>query len=215
MLVIVIALFAWVWSNNMGGPSAENQAMSDCVANGGVYDVVSSTCKTTHTVTQTTTVKTTTTTTANTTPKAGTVTTVKPITTAVSNAPTSQMMSSFMTGTMVNLPALYETSSSTEIVYIANPGHNSSISTPLTVTGAARGYWYSSTGTFPVILANANGVIIAKGTAQALTTTATNDLVTYTANLIYSFQPSNSQGTLIIKSGGAKDMTASMTVFFQ
>lgn len=78
------------------------------------------------------------------------------------------------------------------------------ISSPLTITGEARGYWYFE-ASFPIVLTNWDGLIIAEGHAQANDDWMTEDFVPFTAKVEFTspYQASSpafmSKGTLILK----------------
>lgn len=65
-------------------------------------------------------------------------------------------------------------------VTTVNPGQ--AIETPLSIRGEARGYWFFE-ASFPVVLTNWDGLIIAEGFAQATDEWMTEDFVPFTVTL--------------------------------
>ena len=65
-----------------------------------------------------------------------------------------------------------------DLIKVSFPLENSKIESPLTVKGEARGNWYFE-ASFPVIVVNWDGLIIAEGYAQAKDNWMTNDFVSF------------------------------------
>lgn len=63
------------------------------------------------------------------------------------------------------------------------------ISSPLSLTGEARGYWFFE-GDFPIVLVNWNGLIIGEGLAQAQSDWMTVDFVPFVAEIRFT-KPTN------------------------
>lgn len=78
----------------------------------------------------------------------------------------------------------------------AQPTPNATVSSPLTVTGEARGTWYFE-ASFPVRLLDANNNEIAVAPAQAQGEWMTTDFVPYQATL--TFTATTPTGTLILE----------------
>lgn len=89
------------------------------------------------------------------------------------------------------------TSSSLEdLIQVTSPLPNDEILSPLVIEGKARGFWFFE-ASFPVMLADSNGKIIAKGTAAAKADWMTEDFVPFSAKL--DFKPDyGKSGTVII-----------------
>lgn len=85
----------------------------------------------------------------------------------------------------------------TNNVQVTFPTLGATVSSPLTITGQARGPWYFE-ASFPVSLKNASGTVIAQGVAQAQGDWMTVDFVPFTATLTYPAQPAGSTGTLVL-----------------
>lgn len=82
-------------------------------------------------------------------------------------------------------------------ITVAQPQPNTQVSSPLTVTGAARGTWYFE-ASFPVRLLDGNGNEIAVVPAQAQGDWMTTDFVPFIATLTFS-PPSTATGTLVLE----------------
>jgi len=82
------------------------------------------------------------------------------------------------------------------IVEIPRPG--AVISSPLEVRGKARGTWYFE-ATFPVVLVDWDGLIIAESYAQAQQEWMTPDFVPFTAMLKFDRPAYGERGTLILQ----------------
>lgn len=75
-----------------------------------------------------------------------------------------------------------ETANSDDRIRVTNIEASETITSPLVVEGEARGTWYFE-ATFPVILVDWHGLIIAEGYAQADGSWMTEDFVPFTAEL--------------------------------
>ena len=95
------------------------------------------------------------------------------------------------------LPTYAVVSTSTDIA-VLTPGTNSYVASPLTVTGQARGSWFSE-AVFPVYLTDSKGRIIAQAQARAKSDWMTAGLVPFSATITFPRQPSGSTGFLILK----------------
>lgn len=82
------------------------------------------------------------------------------------------------------------------IIKLEEPLPQSLTSSPLLIKGKARGQWYFE-ASFPVILKDANGKIIAQAPAQAQGEWMTTEFVPFTATLTFS-KPATATGTLIL-----------------
>lgn len=92
--------------------------------------------------------------------------------------------------------------SKSNLISLASPAPLAEISSPVHISGEARGPWYFE-ASFPVFLADWDGKIIAQGVATAEGNWMTTEFVPFTATLTYnsadiSGQYSN-KGTLILK----------------
>lgn len=69
-----------------------------------------------------------------------------------------------------------------ELIKLTTPAPLSTLISPLTITGEARGYWFFE-ASFPIYLTNWDGLIIAEGFATAEGEWMTEDFVPFTATL--------------------------------
>lgn len=74
------------------------------------------------------------------------------------------------------------TSADTVFVFSPKPGGGST--EHITVTGFARGPWYSPDGTFPVTVTTANGIRLGSGEARAGRVWAVSTAVPFTADFV-------------------------------
>ncbi len=96
-------------------------------------------------------------------------------------------------------PAVYYSSASVaDRIKVSNPPTNTIIQSPLTITGTAVGPWYFE-ASFPVILTNASGKILARTNAAALSDWMTSDFVPFSGKMSFPLQKSGSKGVLILK----------------
>ncbi|MCC7500504.1 hypothetical protein IT396_01735 [Candidatus Nomurabacteria bacterium] len=86
-----------------------------------------------------------------------------------------------------------------DLIRVTSPLPEGAISSPLVVSGEARGNWYFE-ASFPIELRNAAGAMIAQGYAQAEGEWMTTEYVPFTSvPLTFTTQPSGSTGTLILR----------------
>lgn len=86
-----------------------------------------------------------------------------------------------------------------DLIRLDSPRPNQEVSSPLEVTGQARGTWFFE-GDFPVILTNWDGLIIAEGVATAQGEWMTEEFVPFSAMLEFEDQlPFNNRGSLILQ----------------
>jgi len=69
-----------------------------------------------------------------------------------------------------------------ELIRVSAPVVDAQVSSPLRVTGVARGYWFFE-ASFPIVLVDWDGKIIAEHYATAESDWMTEDFVPFTANL--------------------------------
>jgi hypothetical protein len=69
-----------------------------------------------------------------------------------------------------------------DLIRLDEPQPNETVSSPLTITGEARGTWFFE-ASFPVVLTNWDGLIIAEGVATAEGDWMTEDFVPFSAEL--------------------------------
>ncbi|MCX6780019.1 MAG: hypothetical protein NT034_02455 [Candidatus Magasanikbacteria bacterium] len=87
-----------------------------------------------------------------------------------------------------------------DLIRIQTPRPNEVVQSPLTITGQARGTWFFE-GSFPVVLTDWDGLIIAQGTATAKGDWMTTEFVPFTATLIFTVDKDvySNKGTLILR----------------
>lgn len=88
-----------------------------------------------------------------------------------------------------------------DLIRVDTPKPNQTISSPLTITGVARGYWFFE-ASFPVVLVNWDGLIIAQGIATATVGDwMTTEFIPFEANLtwVVDKEAYSDKGTLILR----------------
>ncbi|OGE84298.1 MAG: hypothetical protein A2846_02045 [Candidatus Doudnabacteria bacterium RIFCSPHIGHO2_01_FULL_49_9] len=83
------------------------------------------------------------------------------------------------------------------LISVSSPLPNAQVSSPMAVTGQARGNWYFE-ASFPVKLYDANNTLLATDIATALSDWMTTDFVAFTATLNFP-TPSTATGTLVLE----------------
>lgn len=107
------------------------------------------------------------------------------------------------------------------LIVLDEPRPEAEISSPLKVSGKARGSWFFE-ASFPVILTDWDGKIIAQTPAQAKGDWMTNDWVPFEAVLIFSNPEAtvSSRGALILRKDNPSglpqfDDARELTIFFK
>jgi hypothetical protein len=85
-----------------------------------------------------------------------------------------------------------------DLIRLHSPRPNQLIASPLVVEGEARGNWFFE-ASFPVMLTDWDGLIIASGIATAKSDWMTNDFVPFTATLTFKNPTYKNNGSLILK----------------
>ena len=90
--------------------------------------------------------------------------------------------------------------SKADLIRIDSPRPNQIIQSPLTITGEARGSWFFE-ASFPVVLTNWDGLIIAQGIATAKSDWMTANFVPFEAKLTFTVDKNtySNRGTLILR----------------
>ncbi|MBU2037389.1 Gmad2 immunoglobulin-like domain-containing protein [Patescibacteria group bacterium] len=83
-----------------------------------------------------------------------------------------------------------------DLIRIDFPRPNQFVSSPLAITGEARGSWFFE-ASFPIALADQDGLIIAQGIATAKSNWMTSEFVPFEAEL--TFTTNSSKGTLFLR----------------
>lgn len=89
------------------------------------------------------------------------------------------------------LPATYD-----DLLLVDAPLAHTEITSPLTVTGKARGYWYFE-GSFPIKLFDANNKLIAQASARAQSDWMTEEYVPF--SVTFAFAAETETGTLVVQ----------------
>jgi hypothetical protein len=84
------------------------------------------------------------------------------------------------------------------LISVDVPAKNATVSSPLSISGTARGAWYFEASA-PVELRDASGKVIAQGHVDAQGDWMTEDFVPFKATLTFVKQPAGSAGTLVLK----------------
>lgn len=90
--------------------------------------------------------------------------------------------------------------SKANLIRLTEPTPNAKVTSPLTLHGEARGYWFFE-ASFPVSVVDWDGRIIGDGIAQANGEWMTEDFVPFTATINFTIPPDTPyrRGTLILK----------------
>jgi len=86
----------------------------------------------------------------------------------------------------------------TDLIKLYNPRPNQMITSPLSVNGEARGYWFFE-GSFPVVLVDWDGLIIAQGIATAKDDWMVEDFVPFELSLEFVKPDYKNNGALILR----------------
>lgn len=106
-----------------------------------------------------------------------------------------------------------------DLITVVSPLPKAVISSPLTISGEARGNWYFEASA-PYQLKNAGGAVIAQGHIDSLSDWMTADFVPFSATITFPAQPAGSAGTLILKNDNpsgdpAKDKELDIPIYFK
>jgi Immunoglobulin-like domain of bacterial spore germination len=85
-------------------------------------------------------------------------------------------------------------------IMLSSPAPLTQISSPVTLQGMARGYWFFE-GSFPITVVNWDGLIIGEGFATAQGEWMTENFVPFTATVDFIFDPETpyNRGALILQ----------------
>lgn len=90
-----------------------------------------------------------------------------------------------------------KTASKDDLIKVTTPQPNAAITSPITITGLARGTWYFE-ASFPIQLVDDQGQVVTTTIAQAGSDWMTEEFVNFSATLNFPAGP-NKQGKLILK----------------
>jgi len=91
-----------------------------------------------------------------------------------------------------------------ELIMIENIEPGDLVTSPMEITGKARGTWFFE-GSFPVVLVDVNNDVIAQGLAESDGVWMTEEFVQFTASLDY-IEPKEDAGYLILKKDNPSDL---------
>lgn len=105
-----------------------------------------------------------------------------------------------------------------DLIRVDEPDSGDRATSPLVVTGEARGTWYFE-ASFPVELRNAAGAVIVQHYAEAQDDWMTEDFVPFRSTITFPAQPAGSRGTLILRKDNpsgdpARDQSVSIPIVF-
>lgn len=92
-----------------------------------------------------------------------------------------------------------------DLIVLNSPRPNEIIKSPLVIKGQARGNWFFE-ASFPVMLTDWDGLIIAQGIAKAEGEWMTTEFVPFTATLNFENPKYKNNGTLILKKDNASGL---------
>lgn len=84
------------------------------------------------------------------------------------------------------------------LIVVDSPLSSSTISSPLTITGKARGTWYFE-ASFPIVILGEYGSVLGRGQAQAQGDWMTEDFVPFKATITFGEDPATNQGYIVLK----------------
>lgn len=93
-----------------------------------------------------------------------------------------------------------------DLIRLESPEPLAVIESPLEVTGRARGSWYFE-ASFPVVLVNWDGLIIAEGVATADGDWMTEEFVPFRASLEFETPDYGERGTIILQKHNASGLS--------
>ena len=95
-------------------------------------------------------------------------------------------------------PKAIEISDKSDLIVVATPVKDSLITSPLSISGRARGQWYFE-GSFPLELKDDNGHVIAQGHATAQGEWMTEDFVPFLGTLQFNVPSAKGRGVLVLR----------------
>lgn len=104
--------------------------------------------------------------------------------------------------------AVYKNISSDQIV-VDSISTDDKVVSPLTIVGKAKAPWYYE-GAFSVLILDANGVALGRGSAQADTVVNPEGLTPFTAQVV--FTPTSGSGTVVLTNDNPDNLADSQTV---
>lgn len=99
-------------------------------------------------------------------------------------------------GTTIDTPQFISATDGS--IRVSLPAKNASIISPIRIAGEAKGTWYFE-GSFPVIITDANNIVIAETIAKAGGSWMTEKLVPFDVSVTFPKQVSGTRGHIILK----------------
>jgi hypothetical protein len=99
----------------------------------------------------------------------------------------------------------YTPPSARDMIVVTSPIPGAVIASPVTITGEARGGWYFE-ATFPIVLVDWDGLIIAEGFATADGEWMTENFVPFSATLSFTKPTYGERGTIILRRSNASGL---------
>lgn len=96
-----------------------------------------------------------------------------------------------------------------DTITVTAPAIDATVTSPITITGQARGGWYFEASA-PVKLLNSAGSVIAQGFVTAQGDWMTSDFVPFSGSLSFPAQPSGSVGTLVLNNDNPSGEAANL-----
>lgn len=84
-----------------------------------------------------------------------------------------------------------------DLIRVTSPNLNAQVSSPLLITGEARGYWYFE-ASFPIEVVDSKGNVLGKGIAQAKEEWMTENFVPFEALITFSKPFTETRGKIIL-----------------
>ena len=94
-----------------------------------------------------------------------------------------------------------------DVIVVISPVKDSPVSSPLSISGRARGSWFFE-GSFPIVLLDSDRNTIAEGHATAQSEWETNDFVKFLGNLQFNNYIKGQKGILVLKKDNPSGLTA-------
>jgi hypothetical protein len=85
-----------------------------------------------------------------------------------------------------------------DLISVSTPTKNQKISSPVTITGQARGTWYFE-ASFPIEILDSNGTVIGQGHGEAKSDWMTEDFVPFSATITFTSLGAGKTGTIRLK----------------
>ena len=110
-------------------------------------------------------------------------------------------------GSTPSAQIVYEPASARDLIRVDSPVVNATLfaSSPIKVSGQATGAWFFE-ASFPVVLTDVKGKVIATGQASAMGNWMTTKMVSFTGSVSYVKQTPGTRGFVILKRDNPSDL---------